>query len=411
MNSTSTRYLFAFLFLLTASFTQAQKFHYVVIGSFADEINAQKFTGFVRMNRYNAVYDLHSEKKMYYVYVLRASVKEDAVAQAKQLQAESDFKDAWVFSGLLDREKNSPAQPIVKVESAPEGLEPQAPMDTTRLTEPPVSNAAEVNTESSATADSTVVAKAAPIPASAIPPFDSSKPIHGKLFRFVIEGPDGNIIPGRSVHFVDFKRGRDIATYKGNEYLDIMPPPTVNNPMTIACAIFGYKEVVQEVDYNKPGATAGITKDINGAWVIPYKLEPLNTGDVSVMYRVAFYKDAVVMLPVSKDELDQLVYIMTSNPSYKIKIHGHCNGNNARKIIAIGAEQNFFDMKGSNEIKGTAKELSKLRAEAVQTYLTQHGIAPERSEIYAWGGSNMLVSETSTSAKLNDRIEIEILQD
>lgn len=181
--------------------------------------------------------------------------------------------------------------------------------------------------------------------------------------------------------------------------------------MTIVCAIFGYKEVVLEIDYNKPGGTIGVTHDVNGAWVIPYKLEPLNTGDVSVMYRVAFYKDAVVMLPAAKSELDQLVNMMTSNPNYKIKIHGHCNGNGSRKIIALGAEQHFFDMAGSNEIKGTAKELSRLRAEAVQIYLSEHGIDQSRSEIYAWGGLNMLVGENSTSAKLNDRIEIEILSD
>src|SRR5690242_14721012 len=114
MNSTSTcRYFFVLFFLLTASFTHAQQFYYVVIGGFADEANAQKFTGYVRMNRYNAAYDLNSERKLYYVYVLKATVKEDAVTQAKQLQAESEFKDAWVFTGLLDREKNPPAQPVV----------------------------------------------------------------------------------------------------------------------------------------------------------------------------------------------------------------------------------------------------------------------------------------------------------
>jgi outer membrane protein OmpA-like peptidoglycan-associated protein len=67
-------------------------------------------------------------------------------------------------------------------------------------------------------------------------------------------------------------------------------------------------------------------------------------------------------------------------------------------------------MTGSNEIKGSAKELSRLRAEAVQTYLADHGVDAGRTELFAWGGSNMLVSETSTSAKLNDRIEIEIMK-
>jgi outer membrane protein OmpA-like peptidoglycan-associated protein len=67
-------------------------------------------------------------------------------------------------------------------------------------------------------------------------------------------------------------------------------------------------------------------------------------------------------------------------------------------------------MKGSENKNGSAKELSKQRAEAVRDYLVEHGIEKSRMEIMAWGGTNMLVGETSSSAKLNDRIEIEILE-
>jgi outer membrane protein OmpA-like peptidoglycan-associated protein len=319
-----------------------------------------------------------------------------------QLQKESEFKDTWVFHGLLDKDKNPPKEPVV-IKEEPKEPEP-LPMDTATVSEPPI-EVTEVTSDSVVIATN-VTEKTPP----AIPVFDPNMVVRGKLIRFVIEGPDGKIIPG-NVHHVDYDRGRDLSTFKSGEYLDVLPPPTLNNPMTIVCAIFGYKEVVQVIDYDKPGETPGIVRDENGAWVIPYKLEPLNTGDVSVMYRVAFYKDAVVMLPAAKGELDQLVQMMVSNPGYKIKIHGHCNGNNSRRIIALGAEQNFFNMAGSNEIKGSAKDLSRLRAETVQIYLADHGVDKSRSEIYSWGGQNMLVKETSTSAKLNDRIEIEILED
>jgi outer membrane protein OmpA-like peptidoglycan-associated protein len=68
-------------------------------------------------------------------------------------------------------------------------------------------------------------------------------------------------------------------------------------------------------------------------------------------------------------------------------------------------------MKGSDQQNGSAKELSKQRAEAVRDYLVEHGIDKSRMEIMAWGGLNMMVGENSASAKLNDRIEIEILED
>ena len=405
MNSTSTlRYLSILLFVLLSSALQAQQLYYVVIGSFGDEGNAQKFAGYVRNNLYDAVCDRHSEKSMFYVYVLKTSDKAQATHQAKQLQAESEFKDTWVFNGMLDKDLNRPAEPVTVAKEEIEEPE-HVVVDTTAQTPAPAVVSEEIKPDTAA-----VAANVVPETMPTIPVFDPKMVVRGKLIRFVIEAPDGRIIPG-NVHHVDYEQGRDIATFKSGQYLDILPPPTVNNPMTIVCAIFGYKEVVQVVDYNKPGGTIGVVHDENGAWVIPYKLEPLNTGDVSVMYRVSFYKDAVIMLPIAKAELDQLVYMMTSNPNYKIKIHGHCNGNNSRRIIAIGAEQNFFDMKGSNEVKGSAKELSKMRAEAVQTYLVNNGIDISRTEIYAWGGLNMLVGENSTSAKLNDRIEIEILGD
>jgi outer membrane protein OmpA-like peptidoglycan-associated protein len=231
----------------------------------------------------------------------------------------------------------------------------------------------------------------------------------GKLFKFRLQTTEGNAVTGE-VHNVDYRRGRDLAVYKSDEYVDVLPPSRDNNPMSIVCGIFGYKEIVKVVDYNHP-EDAGATQDTKGAWVIPYQLERLKKGDVSVMYHVAFYKDAVVMLPQSKPEMDELVNMMKDNPNYRIKIHGHCNGNNTRKIIALGSTKNYFNIQGSDELNGSAKELSKLRAEAVQSYLVDNGVTKDRTSVYAWGGLNMLVPETGTSAKLNDRIEIEIQGD
>jgi outer membrane protein OmpA-like peptidoglycan-associated protein len=377
----------------------------VVIGGFAVESNAQKFSGYVRSHRYDATYDYNSERKLSYVYTLKTENKDDAFDMARELQLSSEFKDAWVFHGTLDRDSGPSQQPAVKEEPKEEPKETSPAADTTAQVIP-----SQPETQAHSDTTSAQPATVALAPSTAVvPEFDSKMVVKGKLIRFVIEGPDGKLIPG-AVHHVDYSKGRDIATFESDKYLDVLPPNSANNPMTIVCAIFGYKEVVKEIDYNTPGGTVGVIRDENNAWVIPYKLEPLNTGDVSVMYRVSFYKDAVVMLPPSQAELDQLVNMMNANPNYRIKIHGHCNGTNSRRIIALGPTKNFFDMKGSNEVKGTAKELSRLRAEAVQTYLADHGIDKARTELYAWGGLNMLAGETSTSAKLNDRIEIEIMK-
>jgi outer membrane protein OmpA-like peptidoglycan-associated protein len=60
---------------------------------------------------------------------------------------------------------------------------------------------------------------------------------------------------------------------------------------------------------------------------------------------------------------------------------------------------------------GTAKQLTTFRAEAVRSYLIDHGIAANRATIFSWGGKDMLVKETSPAWNLNDRIEIEITRD
>lgn len=375
------RCLVVLLLLLVTVTLQAQQF-YVVVGAFAQESNAVKFSGYVRSLRYSGTYELNKAKNYYYVYVLRTNRREAALSQAKELQQESEFKDAWVFTGSLGSGEITEVPPVVVQEEKEEPtiVEMDTATAEVRVPEPPV---AEASTE---------------------------KPVKGKLVRFVIQTTDGKPIHG-AVHHVDFNRGRDIASYTAGEYIDLPRPSRSNNPMSMVCGIFGYKEVVKFLNYDDPAVDETVTKDDKGAWVVRYELERLKKGDVSVMYHVSFYKDAVVMLPQSKPELDELVSMMKDNPNYRIKIHGHCNGNNSRKIIALGPTKNYFTIQGSDERTGTAKELSMLRAEAVQRYLQDNGITTDRSDVYAWGALSMLVPETSTSARLNDRIEIEIRED
>ena len=78
----------------------AQQF-YVIVGAFAQESNAQKFTGYVRSLRYGAQYELNKDKNIFYVYVLKSESREDALTQVKQLQQDSEFKGTWLFGGQL----------------------------------------------------------------------------------------------------------------------------------------------------------------------------------------------------------------------------------------------------------------------------------------------------------------------
>lgn len=365
--------------------------YYVVIGAFAKESNAKKFSGFARSRFFQSTYELNSSRGLFYVYVIKTGSKKEAFDQVRILQKEAAFRDSWVFRGTLGE-----TPPVVITTPEPVVKEPEPiPVDTATVvtiiedikpTEPVITEAAVTTT-----------------------PEKPKRVVKGKLFKFDIQSPTGEPVVG-NVHLVDLKRGRDIASYSSSDYSDVPRPAERNEPMTLVCGIFGYKEITQLVDYETPSLTEGAVQDAEQAWVIPFKLERLKKGDVSVMYDVSFYKDAVIMLPRSQEELDELVSMMTSNPAYIIKVHGHTNGTSKRKIISPGKTRNYFDMNGSENKNGSAKELSKQRAEAVRDYLVEHGIEKSRMEIMAWGGTNMLVGENSASAKLNDRIEIEILE-
>lgn len=407
MKSTLRKVFFLIAFLgSTALYAQTSQY-YVVIGAFAKESNAKKFTGFARSRFFGATYEKKPKSRLFFVYVIKTDNKNDAFTEVRVLQKEATFSDAWVYKGSLIPVADQ--SPVTKAEPLPAVVEPVPVVDTIAMVEPDTLAPADSVKAIALPIDTTsTVALAPDINASALPPTKKAK---GKYFKFTIIGPDGKPFPGK-VHNVDLKLGRDLASYNSHDYNDILLPTSQRQePMTFICGIFGYKEVMQLIDYTNPALTEGVTRDEYEAWVVPFKLERLDKGDVSVMYNVSFYKDAVIMLPRAKEELDELVHLMNSNPAYVIRIHGHTNGNDKRKIIGLGETRNYFDVKGSVEKSGTSKELSKDRAEAVKEYLVEHGIARDRMDIMAWGGTNMLVKETSSSARLNDRIEIEILKD
>jgi outer membrane protein OmpA-like peptidoglycan-associated protein len=361
--------------LFTPSFSQN---YYLVVGAFStgsDDI--KEFTSVLPGVNNDTSYTVTTNNSMLHLYVLKTSSPEQAVARSMKLQ-----------EGLQPSREDG-------VLSVAPPTRPVGALNPTGATTSPegYSSAGSSNTASEAS--------------SAL----GSAPMRpkGRYFKFTITSDDGSALPGE-VHQVDLQRERELGSFTTDSYIDVLSPGR-DQSMTMVCGVFGYKQVEKQVDFSNPSLTEGVYRDAQGAWVIPYALERLERGDVSVMYNVSFYKDAVPMLPESQKDLDELVVLMQQNPNYVIKIHGHCNGKNGRTIITMGNTGNFFEACESDQLKGTAKELTNLRADAVKTYLKMNGIATERIKTYGWGGSYMLVDENGPYARLNDRIEIEILKD
>lgn len=366
--------VFAFVsFLLTPSFSQN---YYVVVGAFStDKDDVREFKSYLPGSQVDTFYTTYQQDGLMHFYVLKTSSKEQAVERSLTLQSALEGRNTSMGS------KDS--------------FRPETTIETpANLSEPEFG----FTTASSKAAEGMIASGAgAPV-----------KP-KGKFFKFAVMSPEGSNVQAQ-VHHVDLEKGKELGAFNTNSYIDVSRPGK-NSPMTVVCGVFGYKEIEKYIDFNNPSETDGAFQDENGAWVIPYALEPLERGDVSVMYNVAFYKDAVMMIPSSKGNLDDLVNMMKANPNYVIKVHAHANGMNARKIIVMGENSHYFDADNSNQKKAGPKELTNLRAEAIRSYLGEHGVDKERVKVYGWGASDMLVSAEDPHSRLNDRVEIEILRD
>jgi outer membrane protein OmpA-like peptidoglycan-associated protein len=189
----------------------------------------------------------------------------------------------------------------------------------------------------------------------------------------------------------------------------VLMPAGKSKQISFVCHVFGYRKLQKEFDPENPSPELYL--DSAGDLVIPFELVRLQKGDIAIMYNVFFFKDAAIMRPESRYEVNNLLELLEENPGYRIKIHGHTNGNAAGKVIRMGTPDGFFSLSQTKEGIGSAKKLSEERALIIKHYLTSKGISADRMEIKAWGGKKPLFDKNSARAVENVRVEIEILSE
>ena len=235
----------------------------------------------------------------------------------------------------------------------------------------------------------------------------TSEEVTGKNFYFHLYRADNlNMIPGE-VEAIDFEKSRKMATYAANEGVKVIMPSGKTKRISFVCQVFGYRKQQQEFDPSSPSEELYL--DENGNLVVPFELVRLQKGDIAIMYNVFFFKDAAVMRPESRYEVNNLLDLLQENPSYKIKIHGHTNGNASGKIIRMDNSGNFYSLNDTKQAFGSAKELSEERALVIRRFLVSSGISADRMEVKAWGGKKPIHDKHSARAHENVRVEIEIL--
>jgi hypothetical protein len=98
---------------------QGEPNYYVIIGVFAKQDYALRFTDKANQNGFNAQYAIinPSKPKWYYVSVFQSTDKRKTYAFLIRLRAESEHKQAWIYNGKVGE-----GQPVV--EQKPEEEKP-----------------------------------------------------------------------------------------------------------------------------------------------------------------------------------------------------------------------------------------------------------------------------------------------
>lgn len=405
-NLTILAFLFSLNCLHTTTYCQAPTElapgYYVVVSAYAKarENVAENYVEVLKLKGIESYYGFNSGRNQYFVYLKYFTDLKSSLRHMTNARRSEDFKNAWVRvipgdiqlqqpvvavqkKTLLKTEENS-SQPIVATDQTTPSINP-APT-TPANNEVDVTDNEEIVQHQRMTLGNT------------------------EVFLSLFNSRNNRIVDGE-VQVVDADRARQITKVKGNEYLVLPDPKSKSGQLILICEAFGYRKVQQELNYPLPLAdTVKPNIDLMGTTlVINFDLVRYHLGDFVTLNNVYFYNDAAIMLPESSLELNSLLQLMNENPKYKIKLHGHSNGNYHGKIVTLGPDKNFFSLTGAKESIGSAKDLSANRALVIKEFLIANGVTTDRVETKAWGGKRPLYDKLSVNAKKNVRVEVEIM--
>lgn len=422
----STKYLILGILLLgaTRGFSQSElpSGYYVTVAAYDDtrEGFAKKYTDQLKSKGHHVQYGFNSEKDLFYVYVNYFTKLKPSLVEMRSVRSKGEFTDAWVrvIHGVIEG-KTAPAE--VKTEPAPVAVQPAPVQPAPVQPEPakPEPTQPVVEEKKPVVEPAAVVAPVVETPTADEPIEEGEKIVQYKkmtlgnteVFLSLFYGTKNRVVEGE-VQVIDTDRSRFVSKTKGNDYVLLPDPKSKTGQLTLTCDVFGYRKVQHEINYQSPlsDTTKEYVELMGTTLVISFDLVRYQKGDINTLYNVYFYNDAAIMLPESKYELTSLLEMMTDNPSTKIVLHGHSNGNYHGKILGLGPEKNFFTMEGAVQGMGTAKDLSEQRAGTIREYLIMKGISADRIEVKAWGGKKPLYDKHSVNAKKNVRVEVEVVQ-
>ena len=369
--------------------------YYVVVAAYAEtkEDLALAFRDKLKSEGHDAAYGFNTSRGFYFVYLSYFTNLKEGLQSMMATRKKGVFTDAWVrvVHGDIKIPEESKTVDNAKQEST-EKPEKKEQIETTPAI---VTDSVVAQTEEK------------------IIQYNPMTLGNTEVFLSLFNATNNRIIDGE-IEVVDTERSRSIQKVKGNEYMTLPDPKTNSGQLTFIADVFGYRKVQHEINYKTPLAdtTKSYVDLIGTTFVINFDMVRYRMGDIATLYQVYFYNDAALMLPESKYQLGELLQLMNENPNYRIRLHGHTNGNYHGKIISAGPDQDLFSLSSDEQSTvGSAKYLSQLRGEVIKTYLVKNGITADRIEVKAWGGQRPVYDRRGANAKKNVRVEVEILQD
>jgi outer membrane protein OmpA-like peptidoglycan-associated protein len=384
------RIFFGFCLLgMTSAYAQ-QNTYYVVIGAFTKEENARGYTDQALAMSIPAVYSLSADKKLYYVYA-RQSFDREKAQQTLNSVREEGFKKAWIFQGALG--------------------DFSVVVTPTRQNDTVIQEPAEEPIMTASLTESATASEEKPVVVHAVRPgvVAESKDAApaGKQFVFrLINEITGAPVTG-VVRLQDTEKSNQFKGYSSQDKVQLVAPANRSGKWYVECQVVGFKPYKRQLNYTDPQKDKEISIGSEQEFIVPMSLVRVKKGDYMDLDEVGFFDNASIFTPASERELKELLAMLQGNPGYRIRVHGHTNGNAEREIISMGESTQFFALDPTNKrATGSAKELSSLRAEAVKSYLIVNGIDAARIDTRGEGGKQMVFD--GTNAVLNDRVEIEV---
>ena len=391
--------------------TELRPGYYVVVGAYGPtrENVAQNYTEVLNRRGFNAGYGFNSSRKYFFVYLKYFHNLKESLVDMLNTRKQEEFSKAWVrvIPGDIASTENESVQKVAQKPGTPgaevpslsgkgAGMSPdsqeQKPFITASLSRPIDDTEITYNPEIKQYAQMTLG--------------------NTEVFLSLYNANNNRIVDG-TVTVVDTERSRSLKEVKGNEYLILPDPKSKSGQLTLICEAFGYRKIQHEINYAIPLAdTVKDFIDLMGTTiVVNFDLVQYQKGDIGTFFHVYFYNAAAILLPESKYELNNLLQMLQENPDYRIRLHGHTNGNYHGRILTMGANKNLFSLEGAKSGRGSAKDLSYHRAAIIKEFLGEQGINPSRIEVTAWGGKRPIYDKHSVNAKKNVRVEVEILQE